>query len=163
MSTKYIFNPGPNVMFLAGRMIQPGDGRDIPLADLPEGNADASAQPAKLAEPSLDDELQAVRAQSVKALVAVLPGMTIEALERLRMLEEADDTPRKTLLGAIEAELIERASRNLPGGNDTPPGGGAPAPGNDTPPGGDALIPGNDTPPGGGASAPGNDTPPGGA
>lgn len=127
MATKHIYNPGPNVQFVAGKMIPPGEGRDIDERDLPPELRDAPPEPAAPEAPSLDDELQALRKGSVKEVAAALPALSHEALQRLQALEAEAEHPRKSLLAALADEALRRADEALESddldGADTPAGG----------------------------------------
>lgn len=115
MGTKHIHNPGPNTMFVAGRMIAPGEGRDFDERDLPGELRDAPPAPAPEAPegPSVDEQLEPVLAQSVKEITSLLGSMTHEALDRLADMERGREHPRKTLLEAIADEAIRRANERL--------------------------------------------------
>lgn len=112
MGTKHISNDGPNAIYVGGKMIAPGEGRDIDERDLPPELRDAPVVVAEPA-PSLDDDLQALRGESVHAIEAQLAGMTLEALERLGELEGEAKRPRKSLLEAISDERLRRANERL--------------------------------------------------
>lgn len=114
MGTKYIHNSTAEVIYVGGKMIAPGEGRDIEMDQLPAEHQDAPAEAAPDA-PSLDDDLQELRAASVKAISEKLSALTQEGLERLGELEAAADAPRKTLIEAIEAEKMDRAEALLDG------------------------------------------------
>jgi hypothetical protein len=127
MATKHIHNPGTNVMFVAGKMIPPGEGRDIDERDLPPELREAAPEAAAPEAPGLDEQLQALRAGAVKEITAALPVLTHEALDRLQELESGAEHPRKTLLTALADERLRRANDALESdnldGDDTPPGG----------------------------------------
>lgn len=112
MGTKHIHNPGPNVMFVGGKMIPPGEGKDIDEALLPPEHRDAPTQEAGK-QPSLDELLAELLHKPVKELIDGLGGMTQEALERMETLEGESKKSRKTLLEAIAAEKMARADEAM--------------------------------------------------
>ena len=116
MGTKHIENNTPNTIYVGGRMIAPGEGRDIDERDLPPELREA---PAVVVDegPSLDDELAALLKESVKEIKDLLPGLTHEGLDRLAELERGHEHPRKTLLEAIADEVIRRADEALQSGD----------------------------------------------
>lgn len=117
MGTKHIHNPGPNVMFVGSKMIPPGEGRDIDERDLPPEHRDPqpfSATPSR----SLDDDLRELMAHKVGEVVPQLPNLSLEALERLAALEQEATKPRSSLLAAVVAEQLKRASVRADGGTD---------------------------------------------
>lgn len=109
---KFITNDTPSPMYVGGRLIPPYDGRHFEDHEVPPEHRDAVAQ-VQVDVPSLDDDLRILLAGSVKAITEGLDGLTQEALERLRALEGDAQHPRKTLLQAIEAEVIRRADDQL--------------------------------------------------
>lgn len=121
MATKHIHNPGPNVMFVGGKMIQPGDGRDIDEIYLPPELRDPPAEEVK-PEPSLDELLAEELKKSVAKLVLLLPEWKLEVLDRLVELEGSAAAPRKSLLTAIDAERLRRASAQIDGQTGAPAG-----------------------------------------
>lgn len=112
MGTKHIENNTPNTIYVGGRMIAPGEGRDIDERDLPPEHRDAPVVVVHEG-PSLDDELAALLKESVKEIKDLLPGLTHEGLDRLAELERGYEHPRKTLLEAIADEVIRRADEAL--------------------------------------------------
>lgn len=115
MGLKHISNDTPNVMFVGGKMIPPGEGRDIDERDLPPEHREPAPEPEPEA-PSLDDELGVLLNEgTVKELTGLLPSLTIESLDRLAELERAREHPRKTLLEALADEALRRANEALAG------------------------------------------------
>ncbi len=115
MGTKHIENNTPNTIYVGGRMIAPGEGRDIDERDLPPEHRDAPVVVVHEG-PSLDDELAALLNEgTVKELTGLLPSLTIESLDRLAELERAREHPRKTLLEALADEALRRANDALAG------------------------------------------------
>lgn len=115
MGTKHITNDGPHTIYVGGKMIASGEGRDIDERDLPPELRDAPAPVVEEAGPSLDDELGELLKQPVRIIVGGLSRKTHEALDRLAELERGHEHPRKTLLEAIADEVIRRADEALQG------------------------------------------------
>ena len=117
MGLKNIQNAGLSPIYVGGKMIAPGDNRDIDERELPpERRAAAVAAPE---EPDATPEqvMQSLRAQSVDSIKGQLAELTPVQLALLNDLEVADDKPRKTLLMALGDELIARADAALQGEN----------------------------------------------
>ncbi|MGE0350960.1 hypothetical protein [Hydrogenophaga sp.] len=110
MGTKYIENTGRDIIYVGGKMIPPGEGRDIDTNLLPAELQDRAPALATV-EVSLVELLQELLGKGVKAIAVELPDLTHEALDLLADLEGKTDTPRSTLLGAIKAEQIRRAQQ----------------------------------------------------
>lgn len=113
MPTKYIENTTASPLFVGGKLIPPGEGRDIDVALLPPEHQPGPAAPLEQAEPTLADLVEALRAQAVKAIAAELPGLTNEALDLLEQAEAGQKSPRKGVHDAIAAERLRRASAQL--------------------------------------------------
>ena len=113
MGLKHISNDTPNVMFVGGKMIPPGEGRDIDERDLPPEHREPAPQPEEAPVPGLDEELGVLLVNTVRTLKEMLPDLSHEALERLRELEAEHEHPRKTLLEAVADELLRRANEAL--------------------------------------------------
>lgn len=111
MGTKHITNDGTEIIYVGGKMIPPGEGRDIDETMLPPEHRDAPAQD-EAKKPSLDELLAEELKKSVKELVDGLGGMTQEALDRLEALER-EGKARKSLLEALAAEKIARADETM--------------------------------------------------
>lgn len=109
MVTKYIENPGRDTIYVGGKMIPPGEGRDVDVQFLPPELKDPETT-TTTAEPSLADLLTELLGKSVKAITAELPTVTHEALDLLADLEGQAEAPRTSLLGAIKAEQLRRAN-----------------------------------------------------
>lgn len=116
MATRYIENTTRQTIFVGGKMILPGEGRDIDEALLPKA---ATEDPATdTAADPLEELLLALQAQTVAAIRAELPTLKVEALDRLEALEKAAEHPRKGVLEAVQAERLRRAAEQLDGGED---------------------------------------------
>lgn len=111
MGTRNIENNGPNTIYVGGKLIAPGESRDIDERDLPpEMQGPAVAILEETAAPSLDDLVNELREKSVPVITAELPGLTQETLDRLNELETGDPIPRTTLLTALGNEHLRRAN-----------------------------------------------------
>ena len=112
MPTKYIENPTNAPIYVGGKMIPPGSGRDIDVALLPPEHQvqTAAAMPA---EPTLADLIEALRAKSVRDILADVPALTQEALGLLLEAERAQAKPRTSLIAGIDAEMLGRADAKL--------------------------------------------------
>ena len=113
MPTKYIENTTANNLFVGGKMIPPGEGRDIDTALLPPEHQDAYADPSEEAGPTLYEQVLALLKKSVKDITAELPDLTHEGLDLLAQQEGAAPAPRKSLLGALDAERLRRAAADM--------------------------------------------------
>ena len=113
MGLKHISNDTPNTLFVGGKMIAPGEGRDIDELDLPAELREPAPEPEEAPVPGLDEELGNLLHESVKEITAQLGGLTHEALDRLAELERGREHPRKTLLEAVADELLRRANEAL--------------------------------------------------
>ncbi len=95
-------------MYVHGHMIPAGETRHIdeefvPLHLRP---APAPAEPA----PQPKDPIAELLAHTVKQITAALRDLPVEQLELARAAESAAETPRKSLLAALDEELLERAT-----------------------------------------------------
>lgn len=104
MPTTPFTNPGPAPVHLGGKLIRPGETRDVDAALL---QTRKPAQPVDVAASPVDT-LAALRAESVKAIAERLPGLTDAELVDLTAAEAAEDRPRSTLLDAIAGEQLRR-------------------------------------------------------
>jgi hypothetical protein len=109
MGVKYIENTGRNVLFVGGKMIPPGEGREVDERLLPPELRDPAPEPAAPAEPSIAQLLVELLKGSVKVVVAKLPELSGDALAMVEAIEAGDGTPRKTVLEAVRAEQLRRA------------------------------------------------------
>jgi|APTNR8051073442_1049403.scaffolds.fasta_scaffold87833_2 hypothetical protein len=106
MTKRYVSNDTPNVMFCAGVMILPGEGREVE-SDETDQAATQAAEPAT--EPDPDANFRALLEQPLKDILPLLEEASDETLASLARLEQAADTPRKGLLGPITEEKLKRA------------------------------------------------------
>jgi hypothetical protein len=108
MTLKYVTNEGTSPIYVAGRMIAPGEGRHVEVPGAPAlGAAESSG-------PSIDEQLAKLMEHGVGKIVPQLHELTNEALDRLEDLEQAGKN-RSTLIGAIAAERIARANAAIEG------------------------------------------------
>jgi hypothetical protein len=110
---QYIENTGRNVMFVGGKLIPPGEGRHIDVADTAPELSDARPAPVAAAGPTLAQLIADMLKGNVKSVAAHLPQLTGEALDLVVTIEGADGTPRKSLLDAVAAEQLKRANARL--------------------------------------------------
>lgn len=113
MATKYIENDTDSPIYVGGRMIPPGEGRDVDERMLHPDMREAPAADLGAPEPTLDEQLEQLRLKGVKTITEGLPSFKQEALDRLYELESLGEMPRKTLLASIDAERIRRANALL--------------------------------------------------
>lgn len=122
MGTRNIENNGLHPIYVGGKLIAPGDNRDIDERDLPPEHRGPAVAMEEDAAPSLVDAVTELRTKSVADITAELEGLTQEALDLLRELEQGAEKPRKTLLEALGNEHIRRAYAALKGDDlDTDP------------------------------------------
>lgn len=115
-ATQFYVNETAHTQFVGGRMIPPGEGRDVPLMFLPATHRPEPEAPVLHTEPSIDELLADLLRLGVKNIVVQLPGLTNEALDRLEALEreaQPPHVPRKTLLEAVGAERLKRAAETF--------------------------------------------------
>lgn len=113
MGTRHIENTTDSPMFVGGKMIPPGTGRDIDEALLPPEYRTDALPAAGDAPPSVFDLVLQLQQGSVKDIVAKLPELGQEALDLLAEAEKAAAKPRTSLLTAMDAERIRRANDKL--------------------------------------------------
>lgn len=113
MPTKSIENTTGSPLFVGGKLIPPGESRDIDVALLPPERCDAPAPAAVSAAPDLAAQVQALHAHPVKEIVAELPSLTQEAFDLLCQAEAEHTKPRSSLLAALDAERIRRANAQM--------------------------------------------------
>lgn len=116
MGTRHVFNSGTEAIFVGGKMIPPGDGRDVDDLGLPPEDDRATLQEQPDPEPDPDANLIDVLKGNVKAVVATLADSSDETLAGLARLENASETPRKGVLGAIAELQLQRAQDQSGGG-----------------------------------------------
>lgn len=112
MGIKHITNDSTEIIYVGGKMIPPGEGRDIDESLLPAEHRDAPVE-EEAKKPSLDEQLTEELKKPVKDLIEGLAGLTQEALDRMEALEREAAKPRKSLLEAIAAEKVARADEAM--------------------------------------------------
>lgn len=115
MGLKYIENTGHQVMFVAGKLIPPGEGREVDEAHLPPELQDSPVAVAAAADPSVAERVAELLKGNVKTVKAELPLLTGEALDLVATIEGGAEAPRKSVLEAVDAERIRRAADKLDG------------------------------------------------
>ncbi len=105
----------PNPTTIGGVLLHPGDTRLVDASMVP--GARAKAAPAPTAPPA-EDDMETLRSDSVKDIVAKLEQLADEQLDELEQLERADDKPRKGVLEGIDEERLRRAAADDEGGGD---------------------------------------------
>jgi len=103
---KYIENNTANTIYVGGRMIAPGEGREVDVPAAPVG-------PVLEDLPNPDAPLHELLAGNVAAVAAALEGLGADTLMRLREIEAASEKPRKGVLLALDAAAIAAADADL--------------------------------------------------
>ena len=107
---KYIENDTSHTIYVGGRAIAPGEGREVEMPD------DSAPQaPVEEAALDLDAPLHELLAGNVAAVTAALEGLSADTLLRLQMLENESTKPRKGVLEALGNAVIALADSNLKG------------------------------------------------
>lgn len=101
-----VHNPGAMPMYVAGLMIPSDETRHFDADLVPLHLRPAAPEPEAEAAP---DPLAVLLAHSVKDLKPLLPELDDATLDALGSAEQAAETPRSTLLGAIAEEQLTRA------------------------------------------------------
>ena len=89
--------------FVGGKLIAPGDGRDIDISLPPPEHHDALVAELPPGAPDLAALVAELRAKPVKEIVAGLESLTQEGLELLTQAEKEAEKPRTSLLAALQA------------------------------------------------------------
>ena len=95
-------------LWVGGQMVPAGETRLLPAHHVPAHLWPAPA--AAPAEPPPVDLLAELLAGNVKDVVAALPGLDAEQLMELEGLEGLREAPRKGVLEAVAAALLQRAA-----------------------------------------------------
>lgn len=106
MGKQYIENLTDSPQWVAGRLIPPGEGREVEVAD---------EAPAPVEEAAVDPDaaLRELLHGTVAAVAAALQGLSPESLQRLQVLEAEAEKPRKGVLEALGDALIALADAKL--------------------------------------------------
>lgn len=106
MGKQYVENDTPNTIYVGGKAIAPGEGREVNVPDAPVANAPVVA----VADP--DADLHALLEGNVALVIASLPGLGPIALGRLTELE-TEGKNRKGVLAALGDARIALADAAL--------------------------------------------------
>lgn len=109
MGTRHVFNDTAAAIFVGGKMIPPGDGRDVDDAGLPPLEEGGDQKPNDPEKPDPDANLREILAGNVKGVIATLEGSSDETLDGLARLENEREQPRKGVLSAIAELQLQRA------------------------------------------------------
>lgn len=107
-----IENETKEAIFIAGKMLLPGDSREFFKRDVPASFLKDEPKPEAKGELTLTETLLAILEGNVASVLATLPTMDTEQLTQLGILE-GERERRVTIGRAIEAEIIGRASKKL--------------------------------------------------
>lgn len=119
---RYIQNDTDAMIFIGGKMLLPGEGREFEDSLVPPEHQVPAEVPADEAM-DLAQQLQGLLKAKVGEILPHLPLMTVEALAMVAQLEGESARPRSSLLAAVDAERIARADAALQAGADTVAGG----------------------------------------
>lgn len=103
-----VFNNTNTALWVGGQMVPPGETRLLPAHHVPAHLHPAAPSAAPAPPPA--DPLTELLAGSVKDVVAALPGLDAEQLMELEGLEGLREAPRKGVLEAVAAALLQRAA-----------------------------------------------------
>lgn len=106
MAKRYVTNDTPNMMYVGGRMIAPGEGREVEVAD------DAPPPVHKPVEDP-DAPLRDLLHGTVAGVTAALDGLSLATLARLQVLEAEGEKPRKGVMEALADAQIKLADAAL--------------------------------------------------
>lgn len=94
-------------IYVGSNMIPPGETRHFDEADVPEHLRPAKAAP--VVEAVAEDPIQALSEKPAKDIIAAIPELGVEALEKLGDIEQLREKPRSTVLAALSEALLARA------------------------------------------------------
>mgnify|MGYP000393750727 CR=1 FL=1 len=94
-------------IYVGSHMIPPGETRHFDAAAVPEHLKPAPVAP--VAEVVVEDPIAALSDKPAKEVIAAIPELGVEALEKLGDLEQLKEKPRSTVLAAISEALLSRA------------------------------------------------------
>lgn len=106
---QYIENTGKEARFIAGKLLQPGEGREIDVPDPVKGDGTDAGEGDEHAPSVL---LAKLLEGSIKTVTPQLKGLSAEQLAELDALEAAGQK-RSGIAQAIAAELMARAADKL--------------------------------------------------
>lgn len=94
-------------MYVGSEMVPPGETRHFEESQVPLHLRPAKAEP--VAEVIVEDPIQALSEKPAKDIIAAIPGLGVEQLEKLGDIEQLREKPRSTVLAAISEALLTRA------------------------------------------------------
>ena len=103
---QYFENTTENTIYVGGRAIAPGEGREVDMPEVRQAEAVAD-------EPDADALLRELLAGNVDAVKQSLADLSLDTLNRLTELETAADKPRKGVLTALEDARLAAADAKL--------------------------------------------------
>lgn len=93
---------------IAGKLFHPGDTRPIPRSLHPDPKISRARKGGAPEAPTAENDMETLRADTVKDITAKLPQLDAEQLDELEKRESGDKKPRPTLLKAIDEERLRR-------------------------------------------------------
>jgi hypothetical protein len=119
MTRIFLFNDTAAPKLMGGKLVPPGEGREVDEVCLPPGELPAIDEPAKAQAPDMSVErlrnLMDMLANPLATVLPMLPEHSDDTLAELARLEAEHDTPRKTLLAAIGDLQLKRAQAKAGG------------------------------------------------
>lgn len=119
MPKVFLFNDTNAPKLMGGKLVPPGEGREVEDAHLPTGELPSAEAPQADKTPDLTLErlknLMDLLANPLATIIPALPEHSDETLAELARLEAEHDTPRVTLLNAIAAQQLKRAQAQAGG------------------------------------------------
>lgn len=119
MPKHFLFNDTNAPKLMGGKLVPPGEGREVEDAHLPTGELPSGEAPQEDKTPDLTLErlknLMDLLANPLATVIPALPEHSDETLAELARLEAEHDTPRVTLLSAIAAQQLKRAQAQAGG------------------------------------------------
>lgn len=119
MPKHFLFNDTNAPKLMGGKLVPPGEGREVEDAHLPTGELPSAEAPQEDQTPDLTLErlknLMDLLANPLATVIPALPDHSDETLAELARLEAEHDTPRVTLLNAIAALQLKRAQAQAGG------------------------------------------------
>lgn len=115
MGKTFLFNDTAAPKIMGGKLVPPGEGREVEDFCLQPGEGPEPAADAGAPQADLQANLQDLLAKPLKDLVPLLADFGDETLAELQGLEELRDTPRTTLLAKIAELQLTRAQAKTGG------------------------------------------------
>ncbi|HQS59974.1 MAG: hypothetical protein B7Y56_03455 [Gallionellales bacterium 35-53-114] len=101
-----VTNNGAMMLYVGANMVPPGETRDFPESQVPHHLRPA---PVEVKEETPADPLASLLDGNVPSVVAALPELSVEQLEKLGEMEQAGGK-RKGVLNALAEALLTRAA-----------------------------------------------------